>query len=162
MHGAGHDHNLVSAYLHVLADALTSVLAIVALLAAKYFGLTWMDPFMGLVGAALVARWSFGLLKATSAVLLDRSAAPGSLRGRHGGDRARRRQPRRRPARLVHRPESVLGGVDRRDAVAAAARALQDAVADRPQHRSRDRRGPCNADGQITAFKNRYSCMILP
>jgi cation diffusion facilitator family transporter len=69
-----HDHNLVSAYLHVLADALTSVLAIVALLAAKYFGLTWMDPFMGLVGAALVARWSFGLLKTTSAVLLDRSA----------------------------------------------------------------------------------------
>jgi cation diffusion facilitator family transporter len=74
--GAGHDHNLVSAYLHVLADALTSLLAIVALLAAKYFGLVWMDPFMGLVGAALVARWSFGLLKVTSAVLLDRSAAP--------------------------------------------------------------------------------------
>jgi len=55
-----HDHNLASAYLHVLADALTSVLAIAALLAAKYFGLTWMDPFMGLVGAALVARWSLG------------------------------------------------------------------------------------------------------
>jgi cation diffusion facilitator family transporter len=74
--GAGRDHNLMSAYLHVLADALTSLLAIVALLAAKYFGLVWMDPVMGLVGAALVARWSFGLLKATSAVLLDRSAAP--------------------------------------------------------------------------------------
>lgn len=73
---AGHDHNLISAYLHVLADALTSLLAIVALLAAKYFGLTWMDPFMGLVGAVLVARWSFGLLKATSGVLLDRNAAP--------------------------------------------------------------------------------------
>jgi len=74
--GAGHDHNLISAYLHVLADALTSLLAIVALLAAKYFGLTWMDPVMGLVGAVLVARWSLGLLKATSGVLLDRSAAP--------------------------------------------------------------------------------------
>ncbi len=73
---AGHDHNLVSAYLHVLADALTSLLAIIALLAAKYFGLTWMDPVMGLVGAVLVARWSIGLLKVTSAVLLDRSAAP--------------------------------------------------------------------------------------
>src|SRR5262245_28827953 len=70
----GHDHNLASAYLHVLADALTSLLAIGALLAAKYFGLTWMDPFMGLVGAVLVARWSFGLLKTTTAVLLDRSA----------------------------------------------------------------------------------------
>jgi cation diffusion facilitator family transporter len=66
----------VSAYLHVLADALTSLLAIVALLAAKYFGLTFMDPFMGLVGAVLVARWSLGLLRATSAVLLDRSAPP--------------------------------------------------------------------------------------
>jgi cation diffusion facilitator family transporter len=76
-HGlAAHDHNLASAYLHVLADALTSLLAIVALLAAKYFGFTWMDPVMGLVGAALVARWSFGLLKASSAVLLDRSAPP--------------------------------------------------------------------------------------
>jgi cation diffusion facilitator family transporter len=73
---AEHDHNLVSAYLHVLADALTSLLAIGALLAAKYLGFTWMDPVMGLVGAVLVARWSFGLLKATSAVLLDRSAAP--------------------------------------------------------------------------------------
>jgi cation diffusion facilitator family transporter len=72
--GHGHDHNLVSAYLHVLADALTSLLAIVALLAAKYFGLTWMDPAMGIVGAILVARWSVGLLKTTSAVLLDRSA----------------------------------------------------------------------------------------
>lgn len=69
-----HDHNLASAYLHVLADALTSVLAIVALFAAKYFGLTWMDPFMGLVGAVLVARWSLRLLKTTTAVLLDRSA----------------------------------------------------------------------------------------
>ncbi|HEY9182360.1 MAG TPA: CDF family Co(II)/Ni(II) efflux transporter DmeF [Gammaproteobacteria bacterium] len=74
--GGEHDHNLMSAYLHVLADALTSLLAIGALLAAKYFGLTWMDPLMGLVGAVLVARWSFGLLRVTSAVLLDKSAAP--------------------------------------------------------------------------------------
>jgi cation diffusion facilitator family transporter len=71
-----HDHNLVSAYLHVLADALTSVLAIVALLAAKYWGLVWMDPVMGIVGAILVARWSIGLLRSTSAVLLDKTAPP--------------------------------------------------------------------------------------
>jgi len=55
-----------------MADALTSVLAIIALLAAKYFGLVWMDPAMGIVGASLVARWSLGLLRSTSAVLLDR------------------------------------------------------------------------------------------
>jgi len=69
-----HDHNLKSAYLHVMADALTSLLAIVALLSAKYFSWIWMDPAMGVVGAVLVARWSYGLLGTTAAVLLDRQA----------------------------------------------------------------------------------------
>ena len=69
--GHHHDHNLRAAYLHVLADALTSLLAIVALLVAKYIGLVWMDPLMGIVGAVLVSRWSLGLLRTTSAVLLD-------------------------------------------------------------------------------------------
>lgn len=67
-----HDHNLRSAYLHVLADALTSVLAILALLAGKFYGLAWLDPAMGVVGALLVARWSIGLVRVTSRVLLDR------------------------------------------------------------------------------------------
>ena len=70
-HDHHHDHNLRAAYLHVLADALTSLLAIVALLAAKYIGIVWMDPLMGIVGAALVSRWSLGLLRTTSTVLLD-------------------------------------------------------------------------------------------
>ena len=84
-HGAGHDHlhhedqNLKSAYLHVLADALTSVLAIVALLSAKYLGLVFMDPLMGVVGAVLVARWSLGLLSSTSAILLDHQASDAAL-----------------------------------------------------------------------------------
>ena len=69
-----HDHNHRSAYLHVLADALTSVLAIGALLAAKFFGQTWLDPVMGVVGAVLVARWSIGLLRQSGRVLLDRQA----------------------------------------------------------------------------------------
>jgi cation diffusion facilitator family transporter len=68
------DHNLRSAYLHVLADALTSFLAIFALLAGKFLGLNWMDPIMGIVGAVMVARWSIGLLRSTSHVLLDRQA----------------------------------------------------------------------------------------
>ena len=75
-HSHGHDHNLRAAYFHVLADALTSVLAIVALLAGKHLGLTWMDPAMGIVGAGLVARWSWGLLRDTARVLLDRQALP--------------------------------------------------------------------------------------
>lgn len=69
-----HDHNLRAAYLHVIADALTSVLAIAALLAGKYFGAGWLDPAMGIVGAALVARWSIGLIRASARVLLDRQA----------------------------------------------------------------------------------------
>jgi cation diffusion facilitator family transporter len=77
-HGHGHhhhhDHNLKSAYLHVLADALTSLLAIFTLLIGKYFGAVWMDPVMGIVGAILVARWSLGLLKSTSGILLDEQA----------------------------------------------------------------------------------------
>lgn len=71
----GHDHNLRSAYLHVLTDALTSILAIAALLAGKFGGVVWLDPAMGVVGAVLVTRWSWGLLQQTSAVLLDRQAA---------------------------------------------------------------------------------------
>jgi len=74
-HGAGdhhhHDHNLRGAYLHVLADALTSLLAIAALTTGKLLGWTFMDPVMGLVGSVVIARWSFTLLRDTSRVLLD-------------------------------------------------------------------------------------------
>ncbi|MGY4525648.1 CDF family Co(II)/Ni(II) efflux transporter DmeF [Pseudomonas sp. TE21394] len=66
-----HDLNLRSAYLHVVADAATSVLAIAALLAGKFWGAGWLDPIMGLVGALLVALWARGLLRDTSRVLLD-------------------------------------------------------------------------------------------
>lgn len=68
-----HDHNLKAAYMHVLADALTSVLAIVALIAAKLAGLTWLDPLMGIVGAAIITVWAVGLIKETSPILLDGS-----------------------------------------------------------------------------------------
>ena len=67
----GHDHNLRAAYFHVLADALTSVLAIAALLFGKYMGLTWLDPIMGIVGAVIISRWSWGLIQQTSPILLD-------------------------------------------------------------------------------------------
>lgn len=73
------DHNLWSAYLHVLADAMTSVLAISALFAGKYFGLLWTDPLMGILGAGLVTHWSWGLIRSSSHVLLDMQG-PASLR----------------------------------------------------------------------------------
>lgn len=67
-----HDLNLRAAYVHVLADAATSVLAIVALLGGKIWNWAWLDPLMGIVGAVLVGVWSIGLIRATSRVLLDR------------------------------------------------------------------------------------------
>lgn len=77
-HGHGHasahahaDNNLRSAYFHVLADALTSVLAIAALLAGRYLGWVWLDAAMGIVGAAVIGRWAWGLMRDTGAVLLD-------------------------------------------------------------------------------------------
>jgi len=72
-HSHHHDHNLKAAYFHVLADTLTSLLAIVALLAGKYFGWNWMDAVMGIVGALVISRWSYGLIKESSQVLLDKS-----------------------------------------------------------------------------------------
>lgn len=66
-----HDHNLRAAYLHVMADAMTSVLAIVALLAGKYYGWNWLDAVMGFVGAVVILVWAWGLIKETSPVLLD-------------------------------------------------------------------------------------------
>ncbi len=71
-HEHGHDLNLRAAYLHVLADAATSVLAITALLAGWMGGITWLDPVIGLLGAALIAWWSRGLLARTGKILLDR------------------------------------------------------------------------------------------
>lgn len=65
------DSNLRSAYLHVIADAATSVLAIVGLLAGRLYGLIWMDALMGIVGALVISRWSYGLLREAGAVLLD-------------------------------------------------------------------------------------------
>ena len=90
-HGHGHDHhdhshdhhsqahhpqdpNLRAAYFHVLADALTSVLAIVALFAGKLLGWVWLDAVMGLVGAGVIIKWGYGLLQDTGEILLDGSA----------------------------------------------------------------------------------------
>lgn len=76
-HAHGHDHhhhhdnNMRAAFVHVLADALTSVLAIAALLAGRFLGWTWMDPVMGIVGAAVIASWAWTLMRDTAGVLLD-------------------------------------------------------------------------------------------
>jgi cation diffusion facilitator family transporter len=65
------DNNLRAAYMHVLADALTSVMAIAALLAGRYLGWVWLDPVIGIVGAIVIARWSLSLMKETAGILLD-------------------------------------------------------------------------------------------
>ena len=75
-HDHHHDNNLRSAYVHVLADALTSVLAIAALLAGRYLGWVWLDPAMGIVGAIVIAKWAYGLMRDSAAVLLDTTDEP--------------------------------------------------------------------------------------
>lgn len=71
--GHHHDHNLRAAYVHVLADALTSILAIAALTVGKYSGWHWLDPLTGMVGAAMISIWAWGLIKDTAPILLDGS-----------------------------------------------------------------------------------------
>lgn len=68
-----HDHNLRAAYVHVLADAFTSILAVLALLAGKFLALWWLDPLMGVVGAVVIGLWSWNLARGSGNVLLDRS-----------------------------------------------------------------------------------------
>ena len=72
IHEAHHDLNLKSAYVHVLADSATSVLAIIALSGGLFYGWSWLDPAMGIVGATVVAIWAYGLIVQTGKVLLDR------------------------------------------------------------------------------------------
>lgn len=72
--GKSRDNNLRAAYIHVLADALTSVLAIVALLLGSSYGWLWADPVMGVAGALVIARWSWRLIQDSGSVLLDAAA----------------------------------------------------------------------------------------
>ncbi|WP_199459094.1 CDF family Co(II)/Ni(II) efflux transporter DmeF [Vibrio owensii] len=72
-HEHHHDHNLTAAYFHVLADTLTSMLAIVALIVGKFYGWVWLDAMMGIVGAVVIGKWTLGLMKQTAPVLLDES-----------------------------------------------------------------------------------------
>lgn len=70
-HGPAHDSNIRAAYMHVLADAVTSVLAIAGLLAGRFYGWVWMDPLMALIGVAVILSWSVGLIRSSATVLLD-------------------------------------------------------------------------------------------
>ena len=79
IHHHHHDLNLRAAYLHVLADALTSLLAILALTGGKFFGWSWLDPAVGLVGSGVVFSWAYQLLRDSSGILLDRTPASSDL-----------------------------------------------------------------------------------
>jgi cation diffusion facilitator family transporter len=74
-----HDLNLRAAYLHVLADAFTTCLAIIALTSGKFFGWAWLDPVVGIVGSGVVFSWAYGLLRDTSGILLDRTPVTSDL-----------------------------------------------------------------------------------
>ena len=75
-HGHHHDNNMRAAYMHVLADAATSVLAIGTLASGYFFGLQFLDPLAALVGAAVIASWSYGLIRESAMVLLDADSNP--------------------------------------------------------------------------------------
>jgi cation diffusion facilitator family transporter len=75
-HSHGHDHNFKAAYLHVVADAFTSVLAIAALAGGLWFGAAWLDPLVALLGAAVIGRWSFGVLAQSARGLVDATSDP--------------------------------------------------------------------------------------
>jgi len=78
-HGHDHDYNLKAAYVHVLADAVTSILAISALVGGKIFGWNWLDPMMGLVGSAVISQWAYVLIRDTHVILLDKEPAGSDL-----------------------------------------------------------------------------------
>jgi len=73
-HAHGHDHNFAAAYLHVLADALTSLLALAALAGGAWFGLAWLDPAAALLGAVVIGRWAIGVLRGSALALVDATA----------------------------------------------------------------------------------------
>ena len=131
-HAHHHDLNLRSAYLHVVADAATSVLAIIALAGGKYLGATWLDPVMGIVGTVLVGRWAVGLLRDTGRVLLDAEMdAPVVAEVREVIAVAARHAAIARPARVaggagqvrLHRPPVRRAGDARRRSTRGAGRA---------------------------------------
>jgi len=78
-HGHSHDLNLKAVYLHVIADAVTSVLAIIALVGGKTLGWVWLDPAMGLVGSAVISQWAYGLIRDTHVILLDKEPESSDL-----------------------------------------------------------------------------------
>jgi cation diffusion facilitator family transporter len=78
-HSHHHDLNLKAAYLHVLADAVTSVLAILALTCGKFFGWSWLDPVMGIIGSGIIAQWAYTLVRDTNVILLDKEPETSDL-----------------------------------------------------------------------------------
>lgn len=78
-HSHHHDLNLKSAYIHVIADAATSVLAIIALTGGKFFGWNWLDPVMGIVGSCVIAQWAYSLVQDTKIILLDKEPEDSDL-----------------------------------------------------------------------------------
>ena len=137
-HHHHHDNNLRAAYVHVMADAATSVLAIGALVVAMYSGWVWADPAVGLIGSAVIASWAFGLIKTSGAVLLDVRAdekLERVIRARHGG----RRRPRHRSASVAGRPRPLrcagVGGLGHAEAAGGLQEAAHRAEGPQPCHR---------------------------
>ncbi len=118
------DYNFRAAYIHVLADAVTSLLAITALGAAAYFGLPWLDPVAGLLGTVVIAVWAYGLIKSAAAVLLDAVPSRSPRRPDPAAARNRKRSRHRSPC-VAARARPPRRGRGDRIRASARARPLQ-------------------------------------
>ena len=123
-HGDASDHNIRAAYLHVLADATTSVLAIVALVAGSIWGWVWLDPMMGLIGALLITHWSIGMMRVRGRHIARHGARPGARSTDPRKARTEGRS-RERPPYLASRAGSHRSGGGDRVRPPATARRLQ-------------------------------------
>ena len=151
-HGAHHrDNNMRAAIIHVMADAAVSVLVIVGLLLARAFGWLWMDPLAGFIGALVIANWSFGLLRDTGNILLDRTPDPRMAETSSQDDRKRGR-PGHRPASLAARAGTSRRHRRDRDHRRARGGALPAQAGPIRRPVPRHRGGPASASGTWLAL----------
>jgi Co/Zn/Cd efflux system component len=140
---ADRDNNMRAAIIHVMADAVVSVLVIVGLLLARTFGWLFMDPVAGICGALVIASWSFGLIRDTGAILLDMNPD----RGMEARCNRGRRRPAQRPASVAARPRPSWRHPVGRHHPAARRRTLSAPAWPFPQSLARYRRGAAAVKG---------------
>ena len=120
--GHHRDHNFRAVYVQILADAVTSLMAVLALTAGRFLGWSWLDPLMGLVGGAVILNWAWTLLRNAGRVLLDAEPSPGLNETIRRTVESGLRQPHRRSACVASGAGTSRGDADGGNALSTAAR----------------------------------------